>query len=83
VEVYPNPVVEQASIRFLTQLAGRTQLQLYNSVGSLVATLYDEVTEAGQQQRVELARENLPNGLYFCRLSTEGKVLNQRFVVER
>ncbi|MBF9238478.1 T9SS type A sorting domain-containing protein [Hymenobacter sp. BT683] len=82
-EVYPNPIAEQATIHFRTQQGGKAQLYLYNQVGALVATLYNAEVEGGRDYHLPLSRENLADGVYFCRMITNGKVENKRLTIMR
>ncbi|MBC6992407.1 MBG domain-containing protein [Hymenobacter sp. BT491] len=82
-EIYPNPMANQATIHFHTAVGGKAQVYLYNSVGSLVTTLYNAEVESGREYTLQLTREDLPNGVYFCRLITNGKVENKRITIER
>jgi hypothetical protein len=80
-EAYPNPAKAQATLRFVTQQTGAAQLQVYNSLGERVATLYDGVAEQGQVYERTLEGTRLPAGLYTCRFTQQGKIVTQRLVL--
>ncbi|PJJ52932.1 YDG domain-containing protein [Hymenobacter chitinivorans] len=80
-EIYPNPVVDQATIRFRPTLGGKAQVYLYNELGRLVATLYNAEVVGGQDYQLDLGRAELPNGVYTCRLITNSTVENRRFSI--
>ncbi|GAB2459527.1 hypothetical protein GCM10011375_09400 [Hymenobacter qilianensis] len=82
-EVYPNPIADQATIRFRSTEGGKAQVYIYNSLGGLVSTLYNAEIEGNRDYTVKLTREDLPNGVYFCRLIVNGKVENKRIAIER
>jgi hypothetical protein len=80
-EAYPNPAKAQATLRFVAQQTGAAQLQVYNSLGERVATLYDGVAEQGQVYERTLGGTRLPAGLYTCRFTQQGKTVTQRLVL--
>ncbi|MDF7813550.1 HYR domain-containing protein [Hymenobacter sp. YC55] len=82
-EAYPNPFAEQTMLRFRSTESGRMKLQVYNAVGSLVTTVFDGPTSAGQQYTVPLNGRELPVGIYFCRLIGGGKVEQLRVVLSK
>jgi N-acetylneuraminic acid mutarotase len=80
-EAYPNPAHAQATLRFVAQQTGAAQLQVYNTLGERVATLYDGVAEQGQVYERTLKGTALPAGLYTCRFTQLGKTVTQRLVL--
>ncbi|WP_167855038.1 T9SS type A sorting domain-containing protein [Hymenobacter wooponensis] len=80
-EVYPMPLVDRGTVHFRAQKAGKVQVVVFDGLGRQVATLYDGVVGAGEEQNVEFDRKNLPNGFYFFRLLTDGKVENKRITI--
>jgi hypothetical protein len=80
-EAYPNPARMQATLRFTAQQTGAAQLHVYNTLGELVATLYNGVAEQGQRYERTLGGANLPAGLYTCRFTQQGKTVTQRVVL--
>ncbi|WP_141106492.1 YDG domain-containing protein [Hymenobacter gelipurpurascens] len=80
-EIYPNPMTEQGTIHFRTLEGGKAQVYLYNSTGGLVKTLYNAEVEGGREYEVRMDGSALPNGVYFCRLITNGKVENKRITI--
>ncbi|MCC3159949.1 T9SS type A sorting domain-containing protein [Hymenobacter sp. 15J16-1T3B] len=77
----PNPVAGPATIRFRSAESGAAHVAVYNSLGQLVATLYDAPAEAGRQYTLPLDGRQLPAGLYTCRLRQNGQTQTQRLVV--
>ncbi|MFA1772427.1 T9SS type A sorting domain-containing protein [Rufibacter glacialis] len=80
---YPNPVMDQATIHFRSPEGANTKLLVYNSLGSLVATLFEGQTESGQDYQVTLDSRTLASGVYFCRLIQGGKVTHLRVLVDK
>ncbi|WP_460546596.1 MBG domain-containing protein, partial [Hymenobacter frigidus] len=82
-EVYPNPLAYQGTIHFHTQKGGKAQVYLYNQLGALVATLYNAEVEGGQDYYLPLSRGDMAEGVYTCRLITNGKAENKRITIVR
>jgi hypothetical protein len=64
---YPNPFNPSTQIRFDLPKAGYVQLKVYNTLGQEVATLVDDVREAGTHT-VRWDGRNVASGLYLCRI---------------
>ncbi|MBO2011071.1 cellulose binding domain-containing protein [Hymenobacter negativus] len=80
-ETYPNPVASEATVQFKPVQAGQALVQVYNSLGQLVTTLYDGTVEEGRAYQLPFAAQSLANGLYECRLVLNGKKLSKRMVI--
>jgi D-alanyl-D-alanine carboxypeptidase len=79
---YPNPSAGAATVYFSFSKPGRVELQLLNSVGQEVAQLASGNHSSGKHQ-LPVSVEHLPNGLYFCRLTSEAGVKVQPLVIAR
>ena len=66
---YPNPFNSSTIIRYALPEAGRVNLEVYNLLGQKVATLVDEVQQAGYYFYT-WNMTDLPSGVYFYRLKT-------------
>ncbi len=80
---YPNPFTDQATIRFRSAESAQTKLVVYDAMGRLVATLYDDQTESGRDYEVSLNSQSLAKGVYICRLIRGSKVDQLRVVVSK
>ena len=69
---YPNPFTGNTTIKFVVPNGGFTTLEVYNSLGQLVRTLFSEEAEAGVEYKVQMDAENLNGGIYFYTLRSEG-----------
>jgi hypothetical protein len=67
--VYPNPLIDYATIEVYNPLHNRYSLTLYNSQGKPVRTIQQMANG-----RVTVERKNLTAGLYFIRLSDGNEI---------
>ena len=91
---YPNPFNPRTTIKYTipyveTHLPadrqGRyasVQLNVYDILGREVATLVNEEKQPGEYE-VEFNAANLPSGVYFYQLSTEGFVQSNKMILLR
>lgn len=71
---YPNPFNTSTTISYELFTPGNVQLIIYNVMGQGVRTLVEEYQSAGVYRilwnGLSIAGEELPSGIYFCRLNT-------------
>jgi hypothetical protein len=68
---YPNPFSGTTTIMFAVPNSEHTTLNVFNSLGQLVRTLFNEKAEAGTTYKVEFDSGNLPGGIYFYTINNE------------
>lgn len=79
---YPNPFSSQTTIPFHLPEAGHVSLKVYNVLGQEVATLLSETRTVGSHA-VQWTPEDLPSGLYFCRLKAGPVTLTRTISIVR
>lgn len=67
---YPNPFNPSTTISFTLQHSGLTTLKVYDMIGSEVATLVNEVLEAGTYHQKQFDAGHLASGMYFMKLQS-------------
>jgi hypothetical protein len=67
---YPNPFNPSTEIKFSVENTAHTTLRVYNVIGQLIGTLYNDVAEAGRYYKARLDGANLASGLYFYKLES-------------
>ncbi|MCC3155417.1 PKD domain-containing protein [Hymenobacter sp. BT770] len=82
-EAYPNPFSERAVVHFRPEVTGTAKLQLYNTLGQMVKTLYDGPAQAGQDYEFTVEGAAFAAGLYTGRLLIDGKVQTVRLVLTK
>ncbi|MBN2410232.1 T9SS type A sorting domain-containing protein, partial [candidate division KSB1 bacterium] len=68
---YPNPFNPSTEIVFSLTKTGHATLSIYNVLGQLIETLVDQELAVGTH-RFTFDAQNIPSGIYFYRLQSEG-----------
>ncbi|MFA6469081.1 MAG: GLUG motif-containing protein [Bacteroidota bacterium] len=71
---YPNPFNPATTIGFTLQVSGLTTLKVYDAIGREVATLANEMLEAGVYHQRKFDASNLSSGIYFAKLQNDSKI---------
>jgi hypothetical protein len=79
-EVYPNPLNGTGRIKYLLDESGFVSLDMYDITGKLVKNIYSGQAEQGLQI-VNFDSNNLPEGIYFCRLESDHLIQTQKVVI--
>jgi len=76
--INPNPASEQIDVVYTSQNEERINIELLDATGRSIATVY-----SGMHQGKQAYKQNLdvPAGLYFCRITADGKTSTKPFVV--
>jgi len=77
---YPNPFNPTTNIKFSIPKQGFVTLKVFNSLGMEVATLVNEVTNAGTYI-VDFDAGNLTSGVYFYRLQSDNFTETKRMML--
>ncbi len=75
----PNPFRNSTQIVFELAEAANVKIEIYNAIGSKIATLEDGFLLQGKHQTT-LNNHNLPEGIYFCRLQAGGEVIVEKII---
>jgi C1A family cysteine protease len=86
-KAHPNPVTKSTTVSFSLPGDRRVELSVHDVQGRTVSKLVDGVLEAGNHTRTWDGRDGsgrqVASGIYFVRLETAGRSLNERIVVVR
>ena len=77
---YPNPFNPSTTIRYAIPAAELTTLKVYNLLGQVVATLVNEVQNAGRYQ-IEFDASNLASGVYLYQIQSGSFVQTRKMVL--
>lgn len=77
---YPNPFNPKTTIRFTIPKTVHVSLAIYTMAGQHVAALVDEEKHFGNYE-INYNAENLPSGVYVCRLKYGERSLSRKLVL--
>jgi hypothetical protein len=80
VSIYPNPVVNQATVSFELKESGNVSYQVFDMTGRMVMNQNLGRVAEGEHQ-VNINAENLSAGSYILRLSQGAKTNAVKFMV--
>ncbi len=80
---YPNPFNPETQIKFSVDATAQATLELYNTLGQKVATLFNDVAEAGRYYNIRVNATSLASGIYFYELQSGGRSELKKMVVLR
>jgi hypothetical protein len=78
---FPNPFNPSSVIEYSLAENGMTTLKVYNTIGQEVATLVNEMQEAGKLYRATFNAVGLPSGIYLARLISSNQVRVQKMIL--
>ncbi len=82
-EVFPNPFRDHANISFISSNDVEVRIELYNSTGALVGVVFNDVANANTMYNAQISSSELRAGMYFCRIIENGKVHQERILLNK
>ena len=79
-ECTPNPFSTTTAVQYELPQEMQVRVAIYNAAGQRVATLVDGRQEAGSYA-VSWEGKHLPNGVYICRIETDGQTETQKLLL--
>jgi len=84
---YPNPFNPTTTLRYQVPIESRVSIKIYNLLGKEIATLVNEVVQAGTHQLVwdanSITDQELSSGIYICRMETGRYVKSRKMMLVR
>ena len=77
---YPNPFNPTTTVRFSLPADVRVRINIYNSLGELIAEVINKDYEAGYH-RVEFSGFIIPSGIYFYRLQADDFIETKKMIL--
>lgn len=81
-EVYPNPVKNQMTVDFVLPKPAFVTLEMYDVSGKRIKQL-SSINYTFGRKKIEINTSALPEGLYFCRLKAQNRILFRKVVIVR
>jgi hypothetical protein len=78
---YPNPFNPSTTIEFKLAKDGLTKLKIFDILGREVAILINQQMKAGILHKVQFDASQLPSGIYFSCLESDGKILTRKLLL--
>lgn len=82
VRVLPNPLSGSGEIVINLPTAGTLQVELHDVGGQRVAELFNG-RYSGSEERIPLNAQDLPSGLYFCKVYLAGQPYHRLVIINR
>ncbi|MFA5972175.1 MAG: kelch repeat-containing protein [Lentimicrobiaceae bacterium] len=79
IRVYPNPFGNETTLRFVIPNKELVKVELYNAMGKKIQILADDLNPL-EENSIVLNGANLSTGIYFCKLSTNSKIVTIKLV---
>jgi len=74
-QITPNPIANRGLITYTLPNAGMVNIDVWNMLGQHITTLASGYQTSGTQ-RVDFDIDNLPTGMYICRIQSNATVLS-------
>ncbi len=81
-DIFPNPLTAGANIGLYLNYDGLIKLEIYNSLGNKIDTIYEGFLPSGNHHYYYDAA-GLLNGIYYLKLSANGKVFIRKLQIVR
>ncbi|MGD0709741.1 MAG: C25 family cysteine peptidase, partial [Bacteroidales bacterium] len=78
---YPNPFSKSTSIAYSLEKSGKANIDVYNSIGQLVATLVNGDMEQAGSHTMAFNAKGLRAGIYHCVLTTDEKTVVYKLLI--
>ena len=85
ISIYPNPLTSNSTLTISPKSTGNVSVILADLLGNKLATVYDDMIQAYQQQSINLNIDNigLPSGTYYIIIQMGDKVETRQVSVVR
>ena len=84
---YPNPFNPTTKFTYTINSPGMVSLKIYNVMGKLVRTIFQEYKEEGTFEvhwnGLDDNRQSISSGIYFYRFSMEGKSYTKKMILSK
>ena len=81
IDLYPNPTSTELNVAFEMNRAANVELRVMDMTRKLV--LKDNLNSQEGQNKIQVATNELPLGMYFLTMIAEDQIVTKRFIVQR
>ena len=79
-KVFPNPFLEHVNFHFVSETDSRAKLEVFDTFGRLVETVFEGRVTAGNKYEFRFNRPQKVDGMLFYRLTTSQKVYTGKLI---
>jgi hypothetical protein len=83
VNVYPNPFSGFTSISYQLGQASQVTIKIFDVSGKEIRTLAENENQSSGSYQVALDARALTAGVYFCKVTVDGKIYEQKLVLSK
>jgi hypothetical protein len=80
---YPNPFTDKAYITFKSPVTTKVTVEVFGYSGSPERILFNDLARAGESYKLVFNPADLPSGIHYCVIRTNGKVYTTRLLLVR
>lgn len=82
-KLYPNPAEDYIEISYYQTNAQQTTIELYNTMGQKVATIYNGYSAEGNNRKIwKFGDIHLPKGIYMLRITDKDKYRTEKLLIQ-
>ncbi|SEW25552.1 hypothetical protein SAMN05428988_3649 [Chitinophaga sp. YR573] len=80
---YPNPFTDKAYITFKSPVTTKVTVEVFGYSGAPERVLFNDQARAGESYKLIFNPADLPSGIHYCVIRTNGKVYTTRLLLVR
>ena len=81
--IYPNPVAETINLQYVLLKSGNVKASIFDIQGKEVDVLIDENQMTGNFNNNFSVSKSVKSGVYFIKLSVDGKIMTQKMIIKQ
>ena len=81
--IYPNPVVNNATINIRLDRPDKVSLNIYNTLGEIVGNVFTDKLFDGGDISININTEKFSEGVYYLKLESESYISKKKFIIVR
>lgn len=81
--VYPNPAKDILNIDFELKEKANVSIELIDVIGKTTAAIESNKLYTAQKHKIPYQLNDIPNGVYFVKISLNESIINQKIIINR
>jgi hypothetical protein len=79
--VSPNPLNPEATLRFVTEVAGPLRVRVFDVAGRMIREVTNQGLAPAGEHSVRIDGSGIPSGVYLYRIDASAQIATGRFVI--